>query len=63
MKELELTIEKLEKYESKVGAICIIVNDKYRTVYNGEKVGDTLKYRIFKDNIICFISDYDKTTI
>ena len=36
-----LTIETIERKISKIGTPIIIVNGKYKTIDNGEKVGET----------------------
>ena len=56
-----LTIETIEKYVGGWGVVCMKVNGKYRTIYNGEKIGETKKYIIHKDNNIVFVNDNDKT--
>ena len=58
-----LTIETIERKINQMGIPIIIVNGKYKTIDNGEKVGET--YRYFFTNkeksIICFASDEDET--
>ena len=58
-----LTIETIERKINKMGTPIIIVNGKYKTIDNGEKIGET--YRYFFTNkeksIICFSSDKDVT--
>lgn len=58
-----LTIETIERKINQMGTPIIIVNGKYKTIDNGEKVGETYRY-FFTDkekNIICFASDKDET--
>ena len=58
-----LTIETIERKISKIGTPIIIVNGKYKTIDNGEKVGETYRYFFAnkEKNIICFASDKDVT--
>ena len=58
-----LTIETIERKINKVGTPIIIVNGKYKTIDNGEKVGETYRYFFTnkENNIICFASDKDVT--
>lgn len=59
MKTNKLTIKTLERKINKVGTPIIIVNGKYQTIDNGEKVGETYRYFFAnkEKNIICFDSD------
>lgn len=58
-----LTIETIERKISQTGIPIIIVNGKYKTIDNGEKVGETYRYFFTnkEKNIICFASDKDET--
>lgn len=58
-----LTIETIERKINKMGTPIIIVNGKYKTIDNGEKVGETYRYFFTnkEKNIICFASDKDET--
>ena len=58
-----LTIETIERKISKIGTPIIIVNGKYKTIDNGEKVGETYRYFFAnkEKNIICFASDKNET--
>lgn len=59
-----IKITSIERYENKMGIICAIINGKYRTIYNGEKVGEEYDYfenRVNK-NVIVFASN-ETTTI
>ena len=58
-----LTIKTIERKISKIGTPIIIVNGKYKTIDNGEKVGETYRYFFAnkEKNIICFDSDKDVT--
>ena len=58
-----LTIETIERKINKMGTPIIIVNGKYKTIDNGEKVGETYRYFFAnkEKNIICFDSDKDVT--
>ena len=58
-----LTIETIERKINKMGIPIIIVNGKYKTIDNGEKVGETYRYFFTnkEKNIICFASDKDET--
>ena len=58
-----LTIETIERKINKMGIPIIIVNSKYKTIDNGEKVGETYRYFFTnkEKNIICFASDKDET--
>ena len=58
-----LTIETIERKINKMGIPIIIVNGKYKTIDNGEKVGETYRYFFAnkEKNIICFASDKNKT--
>ena len=58
-----LTIETIERKISKMGTPIIIVNGKYKTIDNGEKVGETYHYFFTnkEKNIICFSSDKNVT--
>ena len=58
-----LTIETIERKINKMGTPIIIVNGKYKTIDNGEKVGETYCYFFAnkEKNIICFASDKDVT--
>ena len=58
-----LTIETIERKINKMGIPIIIVNGKYRTIDNGEKVGETYRYFFAnkEKNIICFASDKNET--
>mgnify|MGYP003294996168 CR=1 FL=1 len=60
-----LKIESIERYENKMGIICAIINGKYRTIYNGEKVGEEKDYFENKTNptIIVFDSEEIQTTL
>lgn len=59
METKTLTIKTLERKINKVGTPIIIVNGKYKTIDNGEKVGETYRYFFAnkEKNIICFASD------
>lgn len=59
METKTLTIKTLERNINKVGTPIIIVNGKYKTIDNGEKVGETYRYFFAnkEKNIICFDSD------
>ena len=54
-----LTIETIERKINKMGTPIIIVNGKYKTIDNGEKVGETYRYFFTnkEKNNICFSSD------
>ena len=58
-----LTIETIERKINKMGIPIIIVNGKYKTIDNGEKVGETYRYFFAnkEKNIICFASDKNET--
>ena len=58
-----LTIETIERKINKMGIPIIIVKGKYKTIDNGEKVGETYRYFFTnkEKNIICFASDKDET--
>ena len=58
-----LTIETIERKINQMGIPIIIVNGKYKTIDNGEKVGETYRYFFAnkEKNIICFASDKDET--
>ena len=58
-----LTIETIERKINQMGIPIIIVNGKYKTIDNGEKVGETYRYFFTnkEKNIICFASDKDET--
>ena len=58
-----LTIETIERKINKVGTPIIIVNGKYKTIDNGEKIGETYRYFFTnkEKNIICFASDKNET--
>ena len=58
-----LTIETIERKINKMGTPIIIVNGKYKTIDNGEKIGETYRYFFTnkEKNIICFASDKDET--
>ena len=58
-----LTIETIERKINQMGMPIIIVNGKYKTVDNGEKVGETYRYFFAnkEKNIICFASDKNET--
>lgn len=58
-----LTIETIERKINQMGIPIIIVNGKYKTIDNGEKVGETYRYFFTnkEKNIICFASDKDVT--
>lgn len=58
-----LTIETIERKINQMGIPIIIVNGKYKTIDNGEKVGETYRYFFTnkEKNIICFASDKDRT--
>ena len=58
-----LTIKTIERKISKIGTPIIIVNGKYKTIDNGEKVGETYRYFFAnkEKNLICFDSDKDVT--
>ena len=58
-----LTIETIERKINQMGIPIIIVNGKYKTIDNGEKVGETYHYFFTnkEKNIICFASDKDET--
>ena len=58
-----LTIETIERKINKIGTPIIIVNGKYKSIDNGEKVGETYRYFFTnkEKNIICFDSDKDVT--
>ena len=56
-------IETIERKINKMGTPIIIVNGKYKTIDNGEKVGETYRYFFTnkEKNIICFASDKNVT--
>ena len=58
-----LTIETIERKINQMGTPIIIVNGKYKTIDNGERVGETYRYFFTnkENNIICFASDKDET--
>ena len=58
-----LTIETIERKINQMGIPIIIVNGKYKTIDNGEKVGETYRYFFTnkEKNIICFASDKNET--
>lgn len=58
-----LTIETIERKINQMGIPIIIVNGKYKTIDNGEKVGETYRYFFAnkEKNIICFASDKNET--
>ena len=58
-----LTIETIERKINKMGTPIIIVNGKYKTIDNGEKIGETYRYFFTnkEKNIIYFASDKDET--
>lgn len=58
-----LTIKTIERKINQMGIPIIIVNGKYKTIDNGEKVGETYRYFFTnkEKNIICFASDKDRT--
>ena len=58
--KFHLKIEKIEKYISKTGCLCMRVNGKYLTPYNGEKIGEEYDYIVHHNNIICLCSNKDK---
>lgn len=65
MEKHTLTIKTIERKTNRLGIGLILINNKFLTIDNGEKIGE--KKRFFFTNKgkkqICFISDKEVTTL
>ena len=65
MKTYNLIIKTIERKTNYLGIKLILINNKFLTIDNGEKIGEKKKYFFTnkEKNQICFISNKKETTL